>query len=200
MSLTVTAIGGGSPAPGYVTAYGGGTRRPATSTVNHTGTHDVQANVALVPVGADGTVELFLYEVSDVVVDVGGWITSAADPPSTVGRLRLTTPTRVADSRNGFGVPTLTPRASVVLDVGGIPRGASAVVQNVTMVSHAPGWICATPNPWAGGDVSIQNASAAGQARPALTFTTLGQGSQPRLRYCSYDVADLIVDVFGWYE
>jgi glucose/arabinose dehydrogenase len=200
VSLTVTAIGPGSDAGGYVTAYAGGTPRPATSTVNHTGSGDTRANLALVPVGADGTVELYLYQVANVVVDVGGWVTSAADPAATSGRLRLTTPTRIADSRNGLGVSPLTPNGQVVLEPVGVPEGAGAIVQNVTMVSHAPGWICATPNPWAGGDVSVQNARQAGQDRPAMTFTTLGPGPQPRLRYCSQDNADIIVDVFGWFE
>ncbi len=199
VSLTVTAIGPGSDAPGYVTAYGGGTAQPATSTVNHTGGFDTRANLALVPVGADGSVELFLYQVANVVVDVGGWITSSADPPGTSGRLRLTEPTRIADSRSGIGVARLAPGGQVTLEPG-VPSGAIAIAQNVTMASHAPGWICATPNPWSGGDVSIQNAREANQDRPATAFTTLGPGPQPRLRYCSQDVADVIVDVFGWFE
>ena len=166
VSLTVTAIGPGSDAPGYVTAYAGGTAQPATSSVNHTGGFDTRANLALVPVGPDGTVELFLYQVANVVVDVGGWITSAGDSPGTAGRLRLTEPTRIADSRNGLGVAQLAPNGQVTLEPVGIPAGATGIAQNVTMVSRAAGWICATPNPWAGGDVSIQNA-ASGQPGPA---------------------------------
>jgi hypothetical protein len=200
VSLTVTAIGPGSDAGGYVTAYAGATARPETSTVNHAGNGDTRANLALVPIGADGTVELYLYQVADVVVDVGGWITSAADPAGTAGRLRLSNPTRIADSRNGLGVSPLAPGGQVVLEPA-VPQGVGAIVQNVTMVSHAPGWICATPNPWTGGDVSVQNAREAGQDRPAMTFTTLGStAGQPRLRYCSQESADIIVDVFGWFE
>lgn len=200
VSLTVTAIGPGSDASGYVTAYAGGSARPATSTVNHTGSFDTRANLALVPIGPDGSVELYLYQVANVVVDVGGWITSAGDAPGTAGRLRLTEPTRIADSRNGIGVPPLAPGGQVTLEPTGIPANATALAQNVTMVSHAAGWICATPNPWGGGDVSIQNARTANQDRPATAFTTLGPGPQPRLRYCSQEVADIIVDVFGWFE
>jgi glucose/arabinose dehydrogenase len=201
VSLTVTAIGPGSDAAGYITAYATGTARPATSTVNHTGGFDTRANLALVPVGADGTIELYLYQTADVVVDVGGWITSAADPSATAGRLRLTAPTRIADSRSGLGLAPLTAGGQVTLEPSGLPAGATAIAQNVTFVSHAAGWICATPNPWAGGDVSIQNAREAGQDRPAMTFTTLGTtAGQPRLRYCSQELADVIVDVFGWFE
>jgi hypothetical protein len=199
VSLTVTAIAPLSNTAGYVTAYAGGATQPATSTVN-TGPGDVKANLAVVPIGADGSIELFLADVGDVVVDVGGWITSPTDPASTVGRLRLTEPARIADSRSSIGMATLPPGGEATLDARGIPSGASAIAQNVTMVSRAPGWICATPNPWSGGDVSIQNSGVAGQARPALTFTTLGPGPQARLRYCTYDSTDLIVDVFGWYE
>jgi hypothetical protein len=200
VSLTVTAIGPGSDAPGYVTAYAGGTPLPATSTVNHIGGFDTRANLALVPVGADGSVELFLYQVANVVVDVGGWVTSSTDAAGTTGRLHFTEPTRIADSRNGIGVPPLAPGGQVILEPIGVPANATALAQNATMVSHAPGWICATPNPWAGGDVSIQNAREANQDRPATAFTTLGPGPAPRLRYCTQDSADLIVDVFGWFE
>ena len=200
VSLTVTAIGPGSDAPGYVTAYAGGTPLPATSTVNHTGSFDTRANLALVPLGADGTVELFLYQVANVVVDVGGWVTSSTDAAGTTGRLHFTEPTRIADSRNGIGAPPLPPGGQITLDPVGVPANATALAQNATMVSHAPGWICATPNPWAGGDVSIQNAREADQDRPATAFTTLGPGPAPRLRYCTQDSADLIVDVFGWFE
>jgi hypothetical protein len=200
VSLTITAIGPGSDASGYVTAYAGGSTRPATSTVNHSGSGDTRANLALVPIGADGTIELYLYQVANVVIDVGGWITSSSDPAGTAGRLHLTVPTRIADSRNGLGVAPLAPGGQVTLEPTGVPSSATGIVQNVTMVSHAPGWICATPNPWSGGDVSVQNAREGGQDRPALTFTTLGAGPQPRLRYCTQDSADLIVDVSGYFE
>ena len=72
--------------------------------MNHTGGLDTRANLALVPVGADGTVELYLYQVANVVVDVGGWITSSTDAAGESGRLQLSVPTRIADSRNGLGV------------------------------------------------------------------------------------------------
>ena len=120
--------------------------------------------------------ELFLYQVANVVVDVGGWVTSSTDAAGTIGRLHFTEPTRIADSRNGIGVPPLAPGGQVTLEPIGVPANATALAQNATMVSHAPGWICATPNPWAGGDVSIQNAREANQDRPATAFTTLGPG------------------------
>ena len=201
VALTLTALGAAGGPSGYVTAYASGASRPATSNVNHGGTGDTRANLAIVPVGADGSVELYLFDVSDVVVDVAGWITSDADAPGTTGRLRTVDPQRVADSRSDVGFSLLAPGSQAVIDPTGIPASATAVVQNVTMVSWRPGWICATPNPWTGGDVSVQNSSRELQARPALTFTTLGSAAgQPRLRYCTQDYTDVVVDVLGWYE
>jgi glucose/arabinose dehydrogenase len=201
VALTVTALGATDGPSGYVTAYASGAERPTTSNVNHGGFGDARANLVIVPVGADGSVELYLFEVRDVVVDVAGWITSDADAPGTTGRLRTVDPQRIADSRNDVGFSLLAPESQAVIDPTGIPASATAVVQNVTMVSWRPGWICATPNPWAGGDVSIQNASRELQARPALTFTTLGNAAgQPRLRYCTQEYTDVVVDVLGWFE
>jgi glucose/arabinose dehydrogenase len=201
VALTVTALGAGDGPSGYVTAYASGASRPPTSNVNHGGFGDTRANLAIVPVGADGSVELYLFEVRDVVVDVAGWITSDADAPATTGRLRTVDPQRIADSRSDVGFSLLAPESQVVIDPTGIPASATAVVQNVTMVSWRPGWICATPNPWTGGDVSIQNASDRQQARPALTFTTLGStAGQPRLRYCTQEYTDVVVDVLAWFE
>ena len=60
--------------------------------------------------------ELFLYQVANVVVDVGGWITSSTDAAGTTGRLHFTEPTRIADSRNGIGVPPLAPGGQVTLE------------------------------------------------------------------------------------
>lgn len=199
VGVTVTAIAPGGDSSGYITAYAGGSTLPATSTVNHGGGFDTRANLALVPIGADGTIELYMVTTADVVVDVAGWLTDAGDPASTSGLLRLTAPTRIADSRSAVGFSTLSPGGTATLEPTGVPSGASALVQNVTFVSRDPGWICATPNPWAGGDVSIQNASAADQDRPALTFTELGTAGAPRLRYCTQESADIIVDVFGWF-
>ncbi len=201
VALTVTALSAANGPGGYVTAYAGGTTVPPHSNVNVNGALDRRANLVVIPVGADGSVDLLLFGVEDVVVDVAGWVTSAADAPGAAGRLHVIPLSRIADSRTGHSFATLAPGATATLDSPMIPANAAGIVQNVTMASTAaPGWICATPNPFSGGDVSIQNASAAGQDRPALVFSRLGDAPGARLRYCTYERTDLIVDLTGWFE
>ena len=57
----------------FLTAWPGGTSRPLASNLNYRAGQTVP-NLVVVPVGADGTVQLFTYAGSaDVVADVAGW-------------------------------------------------------------------------------------------------------------------------------
>ena len=71
--LNVTATRG--TAAGYLTVYPGGRPRPLASNVNYAPRTDV-GNLVVVPVGADGTVQLYNTSPGsvDVVVDVVGWV------------------------------------------------------------------------------------------------------------------------------
>ena len=153
------------------------------------------------PVGADGTIELYLYQVANVVVDVGGWITSASDVASSKGRLHLVAPTRIADSRNGIGVAPLAPGGQVTLEPTGVPAGASAIGPERDDGQPRAGLDLRDAEP-VGGRRREHPERPRGQPGSArrLAFTTLGQTAQPRLRYCTQDHADLIVDVMGWFE
>ncbi|MEV6211431.1 PKD domain-containing protein [Kitasatospora sp. NPDC051914] len=60
-------------ATGYLTAYAAGAARPATSVVNF-GAGDIKPNLALVPVSADGWIEVYNHAgTTDVVVDLQGY-------------------------------------------------------------------------------------------------------------------------------
>ncbi len=195
VAVTVTARAGS--VGGFVTAYPSGAPRPETSTLSVIDGH--RANLAVVRLGADGAIDLYASQAFGVIVDVVGWFTDENAPASTEGLLHLTEPRRLADSRWNVGFPTLGTPGTAVLEPSGVPISASAVLQNITYVSHQAGWVCATPNPWTGGEVSVQNAGD-DQDRAALTLTRLGSGPEPRLRYCSENDADIVVDLLGWIE
>src|SRR5690606_33398659 len=72
VALTVTALSAPTGPSGYVTVYPGGGALPPHSNVNVNGALDRRANLVVIPVGPGGTVDLFLFEVDDVVVDVAG--------------------------------------------------------------------------------------------------------------------------------
>ncbi|MFC1439181.1 hypothetical protein ABUW04_13025 [Streptacidiphilus sp. N1-10] len=72
MALTET----GATAGGYLTAYPGGTSRPLASTLNFRAGTTVP-NLALIPIGADGTVAIYNYAGKvNVVGDLSGYFTN----------------------------------------------------------------------------------------------------------------------------
>ena len=68
--LNVTATG--SSAPGYITAFPCGEPRPVAAGLNYAAGQTI-ANAVTVKVGASGTVCLFAYSATDLVVDVDGF-------------------------------------------------------------------------------------------------------------------------------
>ncbi len=198
VSVIVTAINRDAPVPGFVTAYPTGTTRPASSNVNVNAAPDVRANLVTVPVGADGSIELYVENIDHVAVDVVGSFTGSASPVGTVGRFHLVPPQREADSRTATGFGRFAAGASAALNPASVPDTSTAVAQNLTLARTAGrGFVTAypsAPRP----DVSNVNSSGPGQSRAALALTALGSGSEQF--YAGDADTDLIVDVFGWFE
>ena len=108
----------------YVTVYPGGKERPVSSNLNPEPGKD-KANQVIVPVGADGTVNVFNHDgATHVVLDVFGYYS-----PDSKGRFTPTVPVRLADTRSN---PFAKPGPDSTTVVGGVPVGAVAAVLNVT--------------------------------------------------------------------
>ncbi|MEO6653042.1 MAG: hypothetical protein ABIP17_10335 [Ilumatobacteraceae bacterium] len=78
--LNVTSTG--SSGPGFVTAHPQGSGRPQASNVNFTDRRTV-ANMVVAALGPDGDVCLFNFGVTQLVVDVAGWLTGPTSPAPT---------------------------------------------------------------------------------------------------------------------
>ncbi len=205
--LTVTAVadaaaggaGGSSLGGGWVAASPGGAPLPPISTTNTDPGRDVRANLVIVPVGADGSIDLHLFGVPDVIADVTGYVTDATAVASTFGRLRVfTTAFREVDTRDRVPFERYDRADQRSLEPLSVPSNAAGVLQNVTVVDNAgPGFVTAF-----GADLgpltSSVNASAAGQVRAAGALTATGPGG--RLGYYAPMATDLVVDVTGWIE
>ena len=201
--LTVTAVadspaGASSFGGGWVAASPGGAPLPGISTTNTDPGSDVRANLVVVPVGVDGSVDLHLFGVPHVIADVTGYVTDATAPPSTAGRLRVfTTAFREVDTRDRMPFERYGRADQRVLDPQSVPAGAAGVLQNVTIVDNAgPGFVTAFGTTL--GSTSSVNASAVGQVRAAGVVTAIG--ADGRLRYYAPMATDLVVDVTGWIE
>ena len=180
---------------GYVGAYPGGQPYTGTSNVNVLA-GETRANMAVVPLGDDGSIDLRTFHVGAVAVDVLGYITSVDAPPSGSGLYTGADTFRLVDTRTG-APGRLGDGSTATIP---IPGGASAssVVQNVTAV-RTGGWGFLTLHPGAiVPEVSTVNYSAAGQTRAALAIITLaGDGT---FRVTALSETDVLVDVLGTFS
>jgi hypothetical protein len=78
-SLNITVIPPGTL--DYLTVWPTGSPMPVVSTLNDT-QGDIVANAAIVPAGTNGAVSVFVYQATDVVIDINGYF--LAPPPPAV--------------------------------------------------------------------------------------------------------------------
>jgi hypothetical protein len=171
-----------SPCPGTV---------GSVSSVNYT-TSQTVANLAVIPIAADGTICVQTYAPTHVLVDVMGWF--AAGSPFTP-----VTPRRVLDTRaTGGPVAGGTALTVDLATVGGVPVGASAAAITVTLTGttgdgYATVFPCGQPVPLAS-DLNYR----AGASVPALTLAALP--ADTKVCVFTYATAHVIVDLSGWVD
>jgi hypothetical protein len=191
-AVTVTALD--TPTPGFVTAYPGGTERPGTSTVN-TRTDRVVANSAIVPLGADGTLDVYSLLDGDVVVDVTGVFVPAF--VSAAGRFVAAQPQRLLDTRAG-GLLSAGDEVTVGLPPG-VPADATALAVNVTSLDEpGPGFVSARPAgaPAPSPVTSFVNVDGTGQPVAAGVVLPAAPGG---ITLTTSSGGHLLVDLVGWF-
>lgn len=143
LNLTVTDTTGGGYL--YADADTGGAVNVSSSTLNY-GKGQTIANSTIVPVGADGEIDIYNggTDPADAIADVFGYFTQApASGYTPVAEKRL------LDTRNGTGAPTakIAAGSAVPVTIAGadsIPSGVSAVAVHVTVTDPTSGgWIAA---------------------------------------------------------
>ena len=198
-AVVLNVTGDQADVDGFVTVWPSGTERPVVSNLNLT-TGGTRANLAIVPLGADGKVSLFTSGGTDLIVDVAGWFTDASAAEDSVGLFVPILPTRVLDTRQETSAPigaqsTVTRRIGATTVVP--PDATIAIVANITATQttsagYVTAWPAHTPRPL----VSNLNASGAGQTVPNAAIVPLGQED---LALYAQNGAQLIVDIDGWY-
>lgn len=196
--LVVTALSGTNPSGGYLTATPGGSPWPGSANLNVNGNGDIRPNTVVVPIAADGTVDLHLFSVQDVVVDVAGYFTDASAPASTSGRFVSLAPTREVDTRIPLGFGRITATVAATRDPTSVPAGAAAMAQNIAIVDNAgPGFVTPFPEPPLP-LVAAGNVTAPGQVRSILTLTKLSAAGT--MSYYTIMDTHLVVDVTGYFQ
>jgi hypothetical protein len=204
LNVTVTnALGSG-----FITVYNDGVAVPITSNVNYVPGQTVP-NLVIVPVSADGVVDLYnggdAAGSVDLIADVSGYFTA-----SVANGYTSVTPVRLLDTRYGTGAPVGQVPAQGVLplqiagaDGGQLPAsGITAVALNLTATgAKGAGFITAYP---AGG--TAPNASnvnyTKGQTIANSVIVPVSAGGVVDLLNGG-DAAgsvDLVADVVGYYS
>jgi len=135
IAVTVTA----STDAGYLTLYPDGTARPRTSNLDFPAT-TTYTNSAIVPVGADGSIDIYNYTsgTDQVLVDLTGYFTSNLTAAGASTYIPLADPARILDTRNGTGAPKAQIAGDGTLKLtiaGNTTGGASIPATGVTAVA-----------------------------------------------------------------
>ncbi|WP_141754139.1 hypothetical protein [Streptomyces subrutilus] len=180
---------------GHLTVWPSGSTRPNSSSLNWTASQTVPNHV-VVPVGADGAVELFnaSWGAAHLIADVFGYY---SDDQAGAG-FRPAGPQRVLDTRTTGAVPA---RANTVLDLSGSRElgAAKAVVLNVTVTDpksdgHLTVWPSGTTRP----DSSNLNWTS-GSTVANLVTVPVGADGKVDIANLGWGSAQVIVDLCGYF-
>lgn len=199
VNVTATAAGDA----GFVTVWPSLTARPLASTMNLNRAGESVANQVIVPVGADGAIELFSLSSVDLVADVSGYVTDSDAPVTTTGLFVPLDPARVFDTRPGEvgpGPKGLVPAGGTirarVAGVGGVPESADGVVLNVTLIGTGPGYASLWPTGADRPATSNVNVVTGGDVRPNSAIVQVGTGG--RIDAYVLTPGHLLADVSGY--
>jgi hypothetical protein len=198
--LNLTAVG--STDDSYLTVWPGKATRPLASNVNLAVGATV-ANMVVVPLGSDGTVQIYNDAGQvDVVADVLGWFApNTGFTPLTAARLMDTRPAETIDGLFRASGPVGSGKIVElkVVGRGRVPAsGVGAVVLNVTgagatAASYLTVWPSNVDQP-----VSSNLNLSPGWTEPNMVIVPVGPDGTVRI-YNDRGTVDIIVDVMGWF-
>jgi hypothetical protein len=203
--VNLTVIGS---QPSFASAYPSGSipsgSAPTFSNLNITQAGQVRPNMAIVPVGADGKIEVYAQGASDVIVDVTGWFEQAPCHASA-GRFVPLPVSRVFDSRAGEAAPG--PKGHIgagqkvtvqIAGRGGVPTtGVSAVALAVVATNtDGAGFLTVAPTITGVPSTSLINVTA-GETAPNGIITPLSPAGTVDVYVQSG--ADVAIDVSGYF-
>ncbi|MEW2412365.1 PKD domain-containing protein [Streptomyces sp. NPDC046866] len=199
VALNVTVTNTGSA--GHVTAFPGGGERPTTSNLNYEANQSVP-NMVIVPVGKDGTVELYNggWESVDLIADITGYFTQKASSGYTP-----MTPARFVDTRTGLGTAKgqVAGQATFGTQISGqygVPGDITAVALNVTVTNpKEAGHLTVFPSGQSAPTTSNVNFTA-GQTIANSVIVPVGPDGRINVRNGAWAGTDVIVDVVGYYS
>lgn len=205
VAVNLTAVDG--TGSGYITAYADGTSKPSVSNLNY-GDGTTVANEAIVPVGADGMIELTNTGINssvsvDLIADVTGYFTQTA-----AAGFAAVTPARILDTRKGLGAAQaqVAPLSSIKLAIDGADGGVlpgsgiTAVSLHVTAVDTAAnGYVTVYPDGESTPTASNLNYATGSTVSNTVIVPVGADGEIDLYNGSPTGYTDLIADVNGYY-
>lgn len=179
---------------GYMTAWPTGQQQPVVASLNAT-TGAVTANAVIVGAGTNGSVDVFAFSATDLVIDITGYFA----PPGAGGlSLYNLSPCRVLDTRLPAGSPPFTGTidVNVVASPCSVPVSARAYVFSATVVPPGPlgfstMWPQGQPQP----PTATLNAGD-GAVTSNMAIIPTNNGSVSAFAFSS---THLVLDIFGYF-
>ena len=180
----------------YLTVWPKGEPMPTASSLNFVKGQTV-ANLVITKLGADGTVSIFNADGQvNVLADVVGCFTAAG-----LGRHHSLSPTRILDTRNGFGASGrigTSPLTLPIAGVGGVPTGALGAILNVTVTEpSATSYLTCWPTGEAKPTASSLNFTA-GLTVANLVIVKLGSDGSAKFANAA-GTTHILADVLGYF-
>ena len=174
------------------------------SNVNTDAAGQTRANLAIIPVGDDGTISVYSVAEGHVVVDVLGWFEATSGPVADGRFVELDVPQRVLDTRRDASTGPISSNSirSVPSPRGVAPDDIGSLVVSITSTgATAPGWVQAFPasRPDVVGRTSTVNfATGITAANTAIVPADAG-GIAITGRFAGNGTSHVIVDVIGYF-
>jgi hypothetical protein len=178
----------------FLTVYPTGESLPVVSTMNDaTGT--VEANAAITPAGTGGSIEAYVTQTTNLVVDINGYFAPAGEGALSLYALP---PCRVLDTRNPTGTPPF--QGAINVNVIGSGCGGTSEVQayvfNATVVPDGPlGYLTLWPQGSVQPVVSTLNAIDEDITSNMAIVPT----SNTEISAFASNTTYLILDLFGYF-
>ncbi len=197
-ALNVTVVPSGELR--YLSIWPSGQARPVVSTLNSDGR--IKANGAIVPAGTNGSVNVYVTDPTQVILDINGYFA----PTGSSSGLQFfpLAPCRVVDTRGAtgsLGGPFLSAGQSrdfpVLSSACHVPSTAQTYSLNLTVVPHEPlGFLAAWPAGQAQPPTSILNAET---GTPTSNAAILPSGGNGAVTVYATNDTDFVMDINGYF-
>ena len=191
-SLNFTLVPPGPVA--YLTVYPTGESLPVVSTLNDP-TGAVEANAAIAPAGSGGSIQAFVTQTTDLLVDINGYFAPIAQGALSLYALP---PCRVLDSRNPAGAPTFMGTINVNV-IGSGCGGTSAVQSYVFNATAVPDGMLGYLTLWSAGSVQPMVSTLNAYDGDITSNMAIVPASNTEISAYAAGNTYLVLDLFGYF-